>query len=102
MQLTRRLEGALLGRLLLQAEAGGKMEACAFGLFALHIDLTAHQGHQLTADAETQPGAAIFAGGGGIGLTKGFENMRRLLLRHADAAVFQGKFQGDPPIIRLL
>ena len=54
---------------------------------AVHADLAAHQPDQLPADRQPQPGAAVLAGGGGIGLAERAEDLRLGLLRDADAGV---------------
>ena len=51
------------------------------------MDLAAEQVGQLTADRKTQPRAAVFAAGAGVGLHEGLENHLLLFLWNADAGV---------------
>ena len=60
---------------------------------ALEPDLAAHQLDQPAADGQAQPGAAVLAGGGHVGLGEGLEQFRRLLRGHADAGVAHGELE---------
>ncbi len=53
----------------------------------------AHQLDQAPADGQAQPGAAVLAGGGHVGLRERLEQLRRLLRRHADAGVAHGELE---------
>ena len=73
------------------AEPRGKPERASLAGLALDRDLAAHQLGQLLGDRQAKPGAAIFAGGGRVGLLEGLEQALDLRLRHADAGVAHGK-----------
>src|ERR1700693_1159719 len=59
--------------------------------FAVHPNLTIHHCHQLLGDRKSQPGAAVFARGGTVGLTKGLKEARLCLWRNAYAGVLNIK-----------
>src|ERR1700722_13520011 len=59
--------------------------------FAVHSNLTIHHCHQLLGDRKSQPGAAVFARRGTIGLTKGLKEARLCLWRNAYASVLNIK-----------
>ena len=61
--------------------------------FAADADLAAHQVRQLAGDGQAQAGAAVFAGGGGVGLAKALEYLAALLRGHADAGVAYPEMQ---------
>jgi hypothetical protein len=73
---------------------GGALAACAF-----HPDAAAHEFDQVLADGQSQPGAAVFAGGGGIGLAEALEHLAALLGCHADAGVFDPEVQLDAVVM---
>ena len=54
---------------------------------ALDGDVPAHHLGEAAADDEAEAGAAVLAGGGGVGLGEGLEELAELLRRHADAGV---------------
>jgi hypothetical protein len=60
------------------AQLGGEPEGAARAGHAAHADFAAHQLRQLLADGEAQAGAAVFAGGGGVGLLEGLEQLADL------------------------
>ena len=64
-----------------------KPEPAALSRFALDTDDAAHLLHQPLADRQPQPGAAVFARGGAVGLMKRLEQAGDFIRRHADAAV---------------
>ena len=70
------------------AEPDGEVErACPTPGSLSSQMLPAHQLHQPAADGEPQAGAAVLARRGHVGLRERLEQLRRLLLRHADAGV---------------
>ena len=69
----------------------GKARALAQG--ALHLDTAAHHFHQLLADRQTQATAAVTAGGAGIALGEGFEQLGQGRVTDANAAVADGEYQ---------
>ena len=73
------------------AEACGKPEGASLAGLALDRDLAPHQLGQLLGDRQAKPGAAIFSGGGGVGLLEGLKQPLDLRLGHADAGVAHGK-----------
>ena len=68
-------------------------EGAALPVDAGELDLAAEQHGQLAADGEAQAGAAVFAGGAGVGLLEGLEDEPLLLRRDADAGILDG--EGD-------
>ncbi len=78
--------------LLAQTQLGGKAEGGALTVFALHPDLAAHHVDQFFADGQSQPGAAVFAGGGGVGLGKGLKQFAGLFFGQPDTGVSDRKF----------
>ena len=68
-------------------------ERAALPVDAGELDLAAEQHGQLAADGQAQAGAAVFAGGAGVGLLEGLEDEALLLRRDADAGVLDG--EGD-------
>jgi hypothetical protein len=54
----------------------GKVKGGALTRLAFHVDLAVHQFDELTGDCQSQPGAAIAAGGGTIGLGERLEQSR--------------------------
>ncbi len=57
------------------------------------LDFAAEQHGQLAADGQAEAGAAVFAGGAGVGLLEGLEDEPLLFRRDADAGVLDG--EGD-------
>ena len=57
------------------------------------LDFAAEQHGQFAADGETEAGAAVFAGGAGVGLLEGLEDEPLLFRRDADAGILDG--EGD-------
>ena len=70
-----------------QTEPGGEQERAADAGLALDPDPAAHQLDEPLADRQAQPGAAVLAGGGHVGLGERLKQLRRLFRRHADAGV---------------
>ena len=68
-------------------------ERAALPVDAGELDLAAEQHGQFAADGEAEAGAAVFAGGAGVGLLEGLEDEPLLLRRDADAGVLDG--EGD-------
>src|SRR5438046_9362638 len=64
----------------------GQGKSAAITEAALDGDITTEHLSQPLGDGQSQTGAAEAAGGGGIGLSEGTKELRKLLLRHADAA----------------
>src|SRR3954447_4114525 len=62
-------------------------EGRAAAVVALDGDIAAHHAAEAPADGEAEPGAAELAGGGGVGLGEGLEELAHLLGGHADAGV---------------
>src|ERR1035438_8906847 len=75
------------------------MEATAVAGLALHPHVAAHHLHQAHGNGEPQPGAAVLAGGGTIGLRKSFEDLLLLLRRDADARVAHREVQEQPVVV---
>jgi len=67
------------GVLLAQPRGEPEGAAGARGGVAYHSDLAVHQPGELLADGEAEPGAAVAAGGGGVGLREGGEELCLLL-----------------------
>ena len=84
--LARALRGA-------DAEPDGEEEGAAHPGLAFEPDAPAHQLDQPAADGQAQPGAAVLAGGGHVGLRERLEQLRRLLAGHADAGVAHGELE---------
>ncbi len=57
-------------------------------------EVAAHQAAELAADGQAEAGAAEPAGGRGIGLREGLEELAELFGRHADAGVADAETQG--------
>ena len=70
-----------------------KIERGADARLAFEPDAPAHQLDQPAADGEAQAGAAVLARRGHVGLRERLEQLRRLLLRHADAGVAHGELE---------
>ncbi len=64
-------------------------------LLALEPDATAHHAHELLADGEPEPGAAVASRGRAVGLGEGVEDARALLRGDADAGVGDREAQLD-------
>ena len=77
-----------------------KAETTAAPWLTLKLDLPTHQASQLLTDAQSQPGAAIFSGGGEIGLLKRAEELRLLGGRDADAAVLHTEAKLHPAVFQ--
>ena len=56
-------------------------------------DVAAEEVGEVSGDGETESGAAVGAGDGGVGLGEGFEEAFGFVLGHADAGVED--FEGD-------
>ena len=78
------------------------LEAAAGARRALHADLAAHRLDQPADDGEPQPGAAVLAGGGAVGLDEVVEEELDLLGPHADAGIFNGEADQMPTVVRQL
>ena len=78
---------ALHGSRRAHAQPGTEPEPAAPAQGAVHADLTAHQLGQSARNGQPQPGAAVFARGGTVGLLEGLEQPRLLFGRQADAGV---------------
>src|SRR5205807_9033100 len=59
----------------------------ADAFLARHADLAAQQARDLAADGEAEAGAAVLAGGRGVGLLERLEDDALLLLGDADAGI---------------
>ena len=70
-----------------------KTELGALARRAVHLDLAAHHLHQFLADGQAQATAAIAAGGAGVALGEGVEQLRLHLFADADAGVTDGQVQ---------
>src|SRR4030067_4604 len=66
------------------AKAGGKLERAALAHLALDGDMTAHELGELLGNRQSKAGAAIFAGGGGVGLLERLEQTLDFRLGHAE------------------
>src|SRR5262249_60405201 len=75
----------------------GERHAGAAPRRALAREVPAHHLPEALANAEARAGAAIFAGGGGIGLREFLEQLAHLLRRHAYTGV--GDRNGKPAIL---
>ena len=69
------------------------MKGASFAGFAVHSDLPIHHLNKSFADGQSQSRAAVFAGGGSVGLGKCLKQFGGLFCRHADAGVTYGKAQ---------
>ncbi len=88
----------VLARLKHRAE----VEMAAMVQHAIDTDLAAQQLHQLLADRQPQAGAAMLAGGRGIGLRERLEQACHVVRRHADAGVTDREMQHDALLRRRL
>ena len=70
-----------------------EVEAGTLAGLAFDADFAAHHLHQLTGDRQAQPGAAVLARGGAVGLGEGIEQLVDLLLGDADAGVDDRELQ---------
>jgi hypothetical protein len=61
----------------------------------VNADLPAHHLHQLLADDQPESGAAVLAGGGGVGLRERLKQPRDLVRAHPDPRVNDAKSHGD-------
>ena len=84
-----------------QRELQVKPEVSPLAGFAVAMDFPAHQRNQVAADGESQPGAAIAAGGGAVRLGEGRKDARLLVQRQPDAGVDDMKAQAGPLVGRL-
>ena len=64
--------------------SGSTTQSGCPGRGAVGADLPAHQLDQAAADGQPQPGAAVLAGGGAVGLLEGFEELGLLFGVEAD------------------
>ena len=71
------------------------MEGAALADFALHPEAAAHQSHELRRDGEAQPGAAIRARRGAVGLRERLEDTFLTVQRDADARIRDREVQHD-------
>ena len=69
------------------------MKLRAFTHAAVYADVASHQLGQLAGDGGAQPGAAIAAGGGGVGLRERGKNVLQLVLCNANARVLNVQVQ---------
>jgi hypothetical protein len=65
-------------------------EGRALARLAFHRDVAAHQAAEMPADGKAKAGAAVFAGGRGVGLRKFLEQPTHLLFGHADPGIGDG------------
>lgn len=70
-------------------------EAAAFTGFTFEPDTAVHEFDEAFGDGEAEAGAAVFTGGGHIGLGEGLEEACGLFRGHADTGVGDGEFQLD-------
>ena len=93
----RRQLDALLGRRAdcraRPVERNDQRERRALARHAFDPELAAEQAGDLAADRQSEPGAAIFAAGGSVGLLEGFEDQLLLVLGNADAGIGDGDRQ---------
>ena len=73
------------------AEPRGKPKSAPLADLTLHRDVAAHHFGQLFGYRQAKAGAAIIAGGRGVGLLEGLEQALDLRLGHADAGIAHGK-----------
>ena len=78
---------------LAKTELCGETEGAAFAGRAIHADVSTHGLYQLGTDGQPQPGAAVAAGGGCVGLGERFEDQFLLFGGDADAAVLDAESQ---------
>ena len=71
-------------------ETRGEDEGRAFTGRALERQVAAHELRQPAADRQSEPGAAVLAGGGAIRLREGLEQLALLLPGNADPGVTHG------------
>ena len=64
-----------------------EVKSRSFSGFTLDPNLSAHQSHELSRDRQTQPGAAVFARGGRIGLRERAENLMLFVRRDSDPGI---------------
>ncbi len=76
-------------------------EGRAFPLAARHADPAAHRGDEALGDRQAEPGAAVAARGGVVGLREGREQARQRRLRDADPRIGDGEAQGAAGLGRL-
>src|SRR5947209_15624772 len=81
----------------LLAEARCEGEGAALARRTVHGDGSAHEGHQPGSNGQTQAGAAILAGGGGVLLLECPEDTLLLVGRNADAGVAHREAEADLP-----
>ncbi len=72
------------------AEGNLEVEVGAGAGFAGDGDVAAHEPAEFAGDGEPESAAAVFAGGRGIGLGEGLEELRQFFGRDADAGVAHG------------
>jgi len=81
----------------LKPQADGEGEDASPTRFAPYGQLSAHQFHQMPGDGQTQARAAVFPGGGGVGLGELVEDMLHLFRWDADTRIGHGEVKIDLP-----
>jgi hypothetical protein len=76
-----------------QLEARREVEGAPLSHLADHAELPSHHLHELSGDGQAQSGPSEAAGGGGVGLGEGREDLLALLLGDADAGVHHREAQ---------
>src|SRR6266446_6148016 len=69
------------------AELGREGECTAFSFLALHLEVSAHQRHQVIADCQAEARTAVPSGGRAIGLPERLENHLAFVLGNSDAGI---------------
>ena len=86
----------------LAAEVGRKVKGATLADDALHPQPSPHQFDQLLGDGQSQPGTAILARGGPIGLGERLEDQPLLGLRNANTGIADGYMQGNSRVVSLV
>jgi hypothetical protein len=73
------------------AENASAKECTAARHLALYPDAAAHHLHQPPTDCQSETRAAVFAGGGSVGLAEGLEDETLLVGGNADAGILHGE-----------
>ncbi|MNQ81441.1 hypothetical protein D3C85_964640 [compost metagenome] len=89
---------------LTRREGGSEPEAAPLAEGAVDAGLSPHQGGEPAGDRKPEASAAVFAGGGDVGLLEGLEQLLALLRTDTDTGVFHleaqqvavGKRTGHP------
>ncbi|MFM1944605.1 MAG: hypothetical protein RI897_3587 [Verrucomicrobiota bacterium] len=76
-------------------EVDDEVEAAAFTGFTFEPDAAMHEFDEAFGDGEAKAGAAVFPGGGHVGLGEGLEQAGGLFRGHADAGVGDREFELD-------